>query len=242
MSIISPFRRAVVPATASTLSSGLPWDAGGGSAPWTPRHDSTAVHWWDARLGVTQSGGVVDAWAAQISGASATAALTVRPAYGSHASWGGRTVVDFDGANDVLSVTLGAAFATPCTIYLVCRSDVAETAFPFDLVGMSIYPSTTTFRASAGGSEISDGAWDTNVHKFCCVMNGASSALYVNDFVTAAVSGTLSADTGTTLTIGALNGPSFWYDGQIAALVFATGAHDAAKRALYASHFAAWGV
>jgi hypothetical protein len=214
----------------------------GSSAPWTPASDPTAVHWWDAYLGVGSI--ATGVWTAQISGVSTSQGTAGnRPTYTvSHADWGGRPAVDFDGTNDVLNATI-AAFGTPCTIYVAFKQDVAETVFPFDLAGMSIYPNTGQYRMSAGGTEITDGAATQTARKFCGVMNGASSALYVDTFDTADQTGTVGTDSGTTLTIGALNGPALHFDGSITTLILATGAHSASTRAFYQAFLASrWGV
>lgn len=77
----------------------------GGQSAWTPTQlGSSLVTWWDASQGVTESGGLVSAWADRVGGATVTQATgSLKPAYQA-TGMGGLPVLNFDGADDVMAV------------------------------------------------------------------------------------------------------------------------------------------
>lgn len=64
------------------------------------------VAWWDASLGVTQSGGLVSAWADRIGGASvAQSTGSLKPVFSPSSMNSAYPGITFDGSDDVLSLT-----------------------------------------------------------------------------------------------------------------------------------------
>lgn len=74
-----------------------------GAGLWTPEKLSSAVVWWDANRGVTESGGLVSSWADRIGAQTVTQGTgTLKPVY-SATSLNGYPGLTFDGSDDVLS-------------------------------------------------------------------------------------------------------------------------------------------
>lgn len=95
------------------------------------------VHDWDAELGVTVTGALVDSWQSQTgTGKALTATSTKRPTL-VPAAIGGRAAISFDGANNVLAST-AEVHAQPNTLFLVMQlTNVTAAAFQTILNGPS---------------------------------------------------------------------------------------------------------
>lgn len=102
------------------------------------------------------------------------------------AALNGRAVVRFDGTDDSLAVTFGAALTQPTTVLLVAKSAVNEEAYLFDGSTSSnrhaVFFAATTFRWSyyAGTTVNSSTSSDTSFHVVAAIFNGTGSTLRVD--------------------------------------------------------------
>lgn len=155
-------------------------------------------------------------------------------------AYGGRNTLSFSSAaNQYLTTGAWAAsVASPCTIYIVGEAGVSHT-----MVSSAAAPTWGLIATSAGGAPLlnSNGAQlstatDVRGAPFvaCGVVNGASSAIYLNDPTNAPTSGTGSLNAGTILDlrVGANQFTSGFLNGKIATVLVYQEAHDAATRTL----------
>lgn len=222
-----------------TGSGGVPWT-------WSPLDDSSVLVDLHASHGVDATS--VGTWTSRVGSVAITQGTgSAKPTQTTHASWGNRTVLSFDGG-DYLQNTSITAITAPFTIYVVIRIAVAATTYFFtDLSLRAVHSAGSTWRWQYQAAASLVGAATGTVPVALCVTQAASGNtcdLYVTDFATASASGA-AADThsATHLTIGARDDASSKLTGEIGEVIIASGLHDAALRAQYRSYITSeWGV
>lgn len=197
-----------------------------------------------ADLGVTLDTGV-SAWADQSGVGDTNRNLTqatagVQPVYtASDAQFNNRGVLDFNGSKYIKSGTWSAALAHPCTYYFVQRQDssVGSQVFHFNHNGSGSYhyfisTATNMFVQTLATTSLT-GATALGTSKarlICIVINGASSAHYIDDMVTPVTTGNTGSTASVGETLGATNSGSSAYMGRLGARAAYSGAHDATAR------------
>lgn len=199
-----------------------------------------------ADLGITLNGGDVSAWADQSGTGDANKNATqstagLQPLFvASNADFNNQPSVRFTAASGdyMITGTWAAALAQPATWYLVYKGgttaghravidgiaagnrhtvqNLTGTGVPFLFAGASVDAATN--KASARTY-------------LAAVVNGASSAIYVDNFTTAEGSGNAGAHSLTGLTIGSNYLFGNGLDGDVAELLAYSVAHDATARA-----------
>lgn len=210
---------------------------------WVPIKSGDVVAWYRMDLGVATSGANVTALADQSgvgSGKNLTAA-NGNPTLANDAAYGGKPVATFAGA---ARLDPGGAWSSSVsqalTIYVVGQAS-AGSIFDGDSghrvnLQSAFAPNWLMY---AGAGFVNSGTLSNAPSVVCCVFNGASSAIYHNDFAAAAASGNPGTDPITRLAIGDLaGGVNAPLVGKFAELIACSGAHNAAKRAMFRAYFA----
>lgn len=203
--------------------------------------------WHRASLGVTDVGGKCSSWADQSGAGDANRDATqgtagFRPTItASDANFNSKQVLTFDGTDDLLrtGTFTGGPYAQPVTIYTCHRFTSLGNFFVFDDADNT---SRIALLDNGGGS---NQAWlhaggDLNggtagytantTHVMCCVVNGASSAIYISRYNTAAVSGNAGSNSLKSFTFGSRCTDTLYLPGAIAEIISYSGAHDSATR------------
>lgn len=128
-----------------------------------------------------------------------------------------------------------APVSQPLTVYALFEMTVLSpaTSILFDDGGtaeVAFYYSTGSFRGASGAILNSGVTTQTGVYGLCAVHNGASSAIYLNDFGTAAASGNMGTNAMGSLTLGANTAGAGPMDGYVWRMLVYSGAHDATAR------------
>lgn len=248
MTILRPTIRPIVGPLRDAFAAGDLLDREAGGAPWSPLDDPSALVDLHARFGVNATSAT--SWTSRVGSVVLTnAGGAARPTQGSSASWGGRTVLTFDGG-DILQNTSISAITAPFTVYVAARANATgATGWFFDLHGKaSVYQAASTWRSdvASAGVTIIDGADSTTPTAFCLVhgANTQAIAYYVNNFSSAAATATANAThSATRITVGAFNDTTLKGTGDVAEVIVASGAHSAAQRAQYRAYFVSeWGI
>jgi hypothetical protein len=245
-------------------------DAGPVTPVTAPTEISGCVGWWDASdaSSITQSGGLVSQWNDKSGqGNHATASGTARPTLVSNAL-NGRSVVSFDGADDVMEAAISSGY-TAATVFVVLRADAAgggslgrvmtrgaSTLF-FDGANAALRYNPPFAGATGNGgqrtanSSVALGAWSLSSFTW-------SGGLDVSTAITPRLSGASSSAglTGTgdsvsstgisTLAIGnrsVADGNDRGWNGRIAELIFFNASLSTANIARVEAYLAAkWGI
>lgn len=149
----------------------------------------------------------------------------------------GRDALSFDGG-DRLDGAMGTALTQPLTIYLISEiPNITSTENLISSDGVGIYSGASGYRIDAGSLIIAPHS--TSQLALCAVFNGASSAGYVSDFVTAAASGDVGTDGMSTITLGGVGASTATLNGYIWRVIGYSGAHDQATRKQIGDYLAA---
>lgn len=140
--------------------------------------------------------------------------------------------------------TWASSLAQPDTVYAV-GSCTGENVYYQDFFD-SIYPNRQQLEFNSGFWSVSAGGagatqssnTTTSPAIFCCIYDGASSALYINAISTTAVTGNLGGDMNG-FTIGAFQDSSLGLNGKVAEIVAYSGHHDTTKRAQVMNYLSA---
>jgi hypothetical protein len=201
--------------------------------------------WYRASLGVTSASGAASAWADQSGAGDANRNLTQSTAGSQptintgNANFNSRATLDFDGVNDCMvsgAWSGGAPYSQPVTIYVVHRATALGSLYIFDDVGgssrIAILDDNGGHWEPFAGAVVVGGAYNTNTtYVVGLVVNGGSSALYANQYNTAAVSGNPGSNSLASITLGArFTAVEGFYTGSMAELIAYSGAHDATTR------------
>jgi hypothetical protein len=215
----------------------------------SPADDTSLRAWYDMGLGATVVSGNVTALADQSGTGDANKHLTAAgdliartatdAAYNNQATatFGGLQRMDPAGAWAV-------SLPQPFTIYAVGQASNDGGRLVDAAAGgrAIVMRNGTLWSLYAGGANNLDatGSAPGSPTKICGVFNGASSQIYIgSDFSTGTGTGTNpGVDTPLRFALGALVGGGGELIGKIAAVIICAGAHDATKRAQYATYFA----
>lgn len=241
--IIPPIRPSIIgPTHAAVDRGGLPWDPTSPPRPWTPAQLANLIAWYRGDDTITSSGAVTT-WSDKSGNARhlTQGTGTARPTLTTRA---GQPVLSFDGG-DYLQGAFGATLNQPNTIYVVWEATgVATTQVILDGDDGTnrhfIYVRTPgpTVRAGAVTELIGGAPSAGQIYASCFVANGGSSAIYGrSDFVTAGASGAGGSAALDGLTVGANNAGAAHLTGFIWEVIVASGAHNAATRALVGTYF-----
>jgi hypothetical protein len=198
-------------------------------------------------LGVSLSGSNVTAWADQslqgdsnrnLSQATGTRQPTISTA---DSQFNGRTVLSFDGGDDMASGTWSAALAQPCSWYIVSRDANNGGAYSFKIDGTGASNRHAAYNRTAGShtagvfsgtAEVNSAFSMLGASVVECVVLDATDAIYVNDSTAAKITGNSGAQSLTGLKLGwnQAGSAGFQWLGKIAAVVGYSAAHDAATR------------
>ncbi len=228
-------------------------DAVPGAGGFAPQNDVDNIAWFDGRAGVTIATGV-SAWTNQSAAADANSHLAqatgaLQPALSSaDAAFNGENVLAFTGAEYLSSGTWVAPVAHPLTLYFVLRP-TADGAYALDDIDgssrIALYVSSSGFYF-AGNAAPSVPTANNVVQIVCFVLDGASSAAFIDDPVTQVSGGGFGGPGTNPLTsmrIGAKNDTSEKYSGKIGCFGAFTGAHDVTQRtAIFAGLAARFGL
>lgn len=207
--------------------------------------DATSVanlrSWHRASLGVTNSSGKCSAWADQ-SGANDTNRNFSQSTSGNRPTitasndyFAGRPTLDFDGTDDwMASGTWSSSYSQPVTIYAVVRASDLAYRYLFDATGtnprVALFDNTTGFELYAGASA-SGGTWEKDkTYILAMVVDNTNSAIYANQYSTAAATGTASTNALASMTLGARYSQDNCFKGSIAELITYSGAHNSTTR------------
>lgn len=222
------------------LGLGLTFRPVGGG--WSPLSSGDVVAWYRFDLGVATSGanitGVTDQ--SGVGSGKNLVSANGNPTLATDAAYGGCPVASFTGAPRLEpSGSWSASVSQAFTIYAVGQAS-----------GGSIFDGDSGHRVNlqsafapnwlmyAGAGFVNSGTLSNAPSVVCCVFNGASSAIYHNDFAAAAASGNPGTDPITRLAIGDLaGGVNAPLVGKVAEVVVCSGNHDATKRALFRTYF-----
>lgn len=227
-----------------TLAPGLPVrsDADTGYNP--VRAEASPIFWYETDSGITLNSGNVSAWASTVNGLTLTQGTAgSQPLFiASDPTFLGRPSISPDGSVDYLeSPSNFGPFAQPITWYAVCSWNTFANDFLFDRSAAG----TLIERFLDNGLGIPNAAGGTNTlvgpatkgipaagvaFILCIVFNGASGAIYINDIVTANVSGDAGANGVESLRLFTRNDGSNQFDGKLAQIGAFRGAHDVTVR------------
>lgn len=206
-----------------------------GSQPFNPRMVANLKGWYDAnKITGVADGAAPTSWPDSSGNALdlAQATSTKRALWRQSTGPNSRSWLDFDGVDDIFSVTYGAAVAQPHTIFGVTRMDTAPGANArrrwfggptSGILFMGAFNDTTGLTATwelFGGLALKGANYDTGVwHIHVGVHNGASSNVRVDGG--AGVSGNASNNNLNGVTLGADGtGSSLWDGGIAEAIVY----------------------
>lgn len=220
-------------------------------APWTPASISGIVEWWDFSdtSKITASGGSVTSVATSLpSGGHALTTPGVAPTTGSD-TINAKNVLTFNGTSSVLSATI-ASLSAPATILFVGKNTAASgaqhEAVIFSAGDGRLFMDNAGKVAIYGGTTIvsSATAWGTtNPHQVVAVLNGASSAVYVDGGTATTGSIGTKPSLATSVFLGRYFGSAieFWQglQGEVAIIAGSIGSGD---RASWNSYCARWGL
>lgn len=197
--------------------------------------------WYRASLGVTNTAGAASAWADQ-SGAGDSSRNFSQGTSGSrptitsaNANFNNKATLDFDGTDDYMATgTFSSSYSQPVTLYAVFRATSLGFLYLFDdLDGgsrIALLDSIGTFDLFAG-AELTGGTYSTGTtYVLAMVCNGASSAIYANQYSTAAASGDAGSNAFDSFTLGARYTVESYFAGSVAELIAYSGAHDSTTR------------
>lgn len=196
--------------------------------------------WYRASLGVTNTAGAASAWADQ-SGAGDSSRNFSQGTSGSrptitsaNANFNNKATLDFDGTDDYMATGTFSSSYSPVTLYIVFRAASLGFLYVFDdLDGgsrVALLDSSGTFDLFAG-AELTGGTYSTGTtYVLGMVCNGASSAIYANQYSTAAASGDAGANAFDSFTLGARYTVEGFFYGSVAELIAYSGAHDSTTR------------
>lgn len=182
---------------------------------------ATVTSWHRSDRGITQVSGNVSEWDDQVSGDSnknlTQGTAGSRPPYTSaNSSFGGMPSLRFDGARLLDSGTWTSAQAQPFTEFLCGDQDTASNTAQGIYVDNVATTLVATFykptdaansklNCFVGAAGINSGVDAKQKVAACSVVNGASSAMYVNA-LTASITGTLTGATSRlSVRLGAIN-------------------------------------
>lgn len=204
--------------------------------------------WHRASLGVTNVGGAASAWADQSGAGDSNRNLVQgtagnRPAItATNASFNNRATLDFDGAGDFLAsggAWSGGTYAQPTTIYVAMRfSSVTLFSYVFDSsdgtggTRQALLINTGPQWYQFAGASLTGGTpASATTYILACVYDGASSAVYANQYNTAAVSGDAGSNALHSLTVGLdYSGAATSLSGSVAEVISYSGAHASGTR------------
>lgn len=219
---------------------------------WTPARLGAALHsWWKADAGVTAAADRVSAWADQSGNGNTLvqpSAPTGSPLYVAASNVGSKPALRFAAASsEFLQRVFTAALAQPATVYIAYYA--ANTAndryfLARSGVGTNVIRVTTAHDVlvNMGTNLTAAGTFDNGDFGLCCVIDGVSSAIYVDDFTTPKAAATTGANAvitaaGVTTFIGVSTAGTAYFDGDIAEILLVSGANDQATRNLVRDYF-----
>ncbi len=222
------------------LGMGLGLSLGGAAAPFTPLARKVAGALWARGDSLTQSAGVVTGWVDKYA-LQATATAGNSPTYtAAAAAFNNRAVIHYHGAGSFLRFT-GFAISQPNTIYVV--ADFSVVGFLFDGHTSSQIASggNGTNWSMTAGTALASSISANGPHVFCCVFNGATSALYIDNSQVAAASGPAGANALSDVFIGlGAGGQDATAVGDIAEWTALPGADASGQRAQYYNYAATY--
>lgn len=145
----------------------------------------------------------------------------------------GKPVVRFDGVDDAIATaTTMPVTAQPYTIYLVLKANVVSgVKTPASFTGAEFYNNVAARTFWGGSSNRTFGTYTAGTWEvWCAVADGASTLCAVNGTLVGSGSGGTSGN-GTISRIGHSNNAGRNWDGDIAEVIYCSGAHDATQRA-----------
>lgn len=149
----------------------------------------------------------------------------------------GRLALHFDGTQRLDGV-MGTMLGQPLTIYLVSEiPDRTVTQHLISTDGVRVYSASSGYRV--GAQSVFVVSAHENQSAMSAVVNGASSAAYVDDFTSPAASGDSGAGGMSTLTLGGTGATATSLVGYIWRVIGYSGAHDAPTRKLMGDYLAA---
>lgn len=218
---------------------------GRSQSSFTPSSVAGGLAWYRADLGYTLASGRVSNANDQFGGDAnkhfAQADAGKRPLYvPANPDFNGRATWSFSAARgDTLVTGTWASSATqPNTVYVAYKAgSAAATRALLDGIGATARhaiqnEATTGYPLLYAGAQITSASNKASAKTYlCAVVNGASSALYLDDFATAAVSGNAGAHGIEGLTLGTNYLGGLGLDGDVAEFIVYAGAHDSSTRA-----------
>ena len=207
------------------------------SAPFEPQARGDCEVWFDTRAGVTEASGVA-AWADQGPIGDPLrnlAEATNKPdLVTADADFNGEDSISFVGANSdrLTSATFAASVSQPLTIYLVFRWSAGAGGYVFDGPNTRV---AFTYGTGGNGFLYAGASFDVNTsadttYVVCLVVNGASSAAYLDDPASAVATGDAGSDVFDSLKLGARFTNANFLTGKIAAFGAFSGAHNQTDR------------
>jgi hypothetical protein len=208
----------------------------GGAAAFSPLSVSGIRVWYRMDLGASTSGGNLTALADQSGAGDAnrnvTAAGPAIPYTASDAAYGGQATATFGGSSLLQNASdWSAAVTQPITVYAVGHATAGRIYDGDGTNRILLMNNAGNWSIYAGSAFVGSAIAASNPAVTCAVFNGASSAIYVTDSVTPAVTGSPGTLGITKLALGALHGGGGNLTGKIAEVILYAGAHDAATRA-----------
>jgi hypothetical protein len=205
-------------------------------APWSPAELPNLVAWYRD----TYAAGT---WS-DLSGKGRHLTQATESARPTQVTRAGQLALSFDGG-DFLRGSFGTTVAQPTTIYVVWESgSVAATRYLFD--GDTTSPRQRLYTSAdehgfgtSSASNVDVDATTGVIYASCAIYNGASSALYFNDFATAALTASVGSGGLAGFTVGANASDSTLFIGYQWELIACSGAHDDATRKLVGDYFSA---
>ena len=196
------------------------------------------VGFWDQ--GITLTSGRVSQWTDQSgNGNNVTQSDNAqRPVVSSaDADFGGRDVIQFSSSSEALSSTnpIAVTQAQPYTVYLLFKLDAFNSQ---DIVTddngsgncATFYWASSKWNLSCGTALATSDTTQSGVRAVCMVCDGASSAVYMDDFTNTVASGNAGTNSLSSITIGRNNGGISPIEGRVALYAGSAGAHSQAQR------------
>lgn len=165
-------------------------------------------------------------------GNNLTASSTARPTYRT-AVINGKAVARFDGVNDYMTRTYGAALTQPTTIFIVYKAATLEQTVIIDGLGSSRHSiltesGTNYLRMYAGTTIVGTTAFTTAAAVVSATFSGAASDMRLNG--TTIITGNPGSQTMSGINLGADPGFSYFFDGDIAEVLIYNSALSLADR------------